>query len=217
MQQRQVAQRCPAPDRPAPDRPVMRQELGAANRDQPVFEQAVRFRARMRVAAEHDRGVAAVQLEGRRLARRIDQHVHRRVATPELGQARQQPSRGKGRRRGDAELRARSPAQLGHGHLQAVKAFGKVLGDPLAVLGQRNRPVSTAEQRQPELGLQVADAVADGGGCQAQLLRRAREAQAPGRRLEGLQSGQRRQAVGSGLHEQTSSERRRFQRSLPFA
>ncbi len=79
---------------------------------------------------------------------------------------------------------------------QPGQRLGADDGQRPALVGERDAAVGAAEQRDPQVLLEGPDLAADRGLRDEAFLRRTREAEVPGRRLEGQQQVERRQSPG---------------------
>src|SRR5690606_26557915 len=76
------------------------------------------------------------------------------------------------------------------------EGFAHRVGVILPGFGETDLAVEAAEQRQAEMLLELADAMADRGGCQMQFGGSRLEAHVTGSRVEGLEGQQGRQSFG---------------------
>src|SRR5690242_2397692 len=111
-------------------------------------------------------------------------------------QARDQPQRGKAGRGGDRELaRAVGGAQLVGRRLQPLQHVGRNALERLAAFGQSERARAPLEQPDAEMVLERLDLPAHRRLGDEKLLRRLREAERPGSRLEALEEREGRQVI----------------------
>ncbi|PAV68456.1 hypothetical protein WR25_17440 [Diploscapter pachys] len=112
-----------------------------------------------------------------------------RIRLRHFGKARHQPFLGQVARRGNGQRLGRLPRlHRAHRFLELQEAVTQ-RRQPRLRLGRQLQPARrAAEQHDSQRILQRTDLLADGGGRHRQLVRRAREAQVPRRRIQHAQA-----------------------------
>ncbi len=122
----------------------------------------------------------------------VQAHVVAGVRLAETVEPGHQPFGAEGGRHADRERPALvARAQRVHGRGEALEALAKTRQTGLSRIGESQRAVGALEQRQPQVGLQALDLMADRRGRHVQLLGGARDAQVAGGGLEGAERVQR--------------------------